>query len=321
MESGSRYAIGIDIGGTTTKLALISSGGEIQRIKTLETNRQTKPKEYIASLVKETNKLVAVATRSKILLQGIGISVAGFINPEHTKMVFNPNIPALVDYPLTSMFEQNFKMPVNLEVDSNSATLGEYRFGAGRGSKRFMCLTIGTGVGGGMTIDGQLLRFAYECMGDMGHVIVEPGGSVCNAGCRGCAEAMISAPAIVRLAEQGLSDQHGTMLNQLFDQEGSLETLNIFDAARQGDAYAMSVLTKTGQWLGIALASLAPIFLPDCIAIAGGVSEAGDLLLKPAAQAYKTISGDFYHQSVTVKKAELGWKATVLGAAVPFLLD
>jgi glucokinase len=313
------YAIGIDIGGTTTKFALVDAAGDIHNMNTIDTNRKTVSKAYIISLVEETEKLVEDAIAAGTPLRGIGISVAGFVDPDHTKMVFNPNIPALEDYPLTPEFEQHFDLPVSLEVDSNSATLGEYQFGAGRGSNRFMCLTIGTGVGGGMTIDGRILRFAYECMGDMGHVIVEPGGPACNVGCRGCAEAMVSAPAIVRRAEQGLSDQLDSVLLKLRNEIGKLDAKNIIEAAKQGDLYAESILEETGRWLGFAMASLAPIFLPDCIAIAGGVSEADSLLLRPAIQAFTENSGEFYHRNLAVKKAELGWKATVLGAAVPLL--
>jgi glucokinase len=318
MALNSKYAIGIDIGGTTTKLALVNSAGDIANIITLNTEGHTESDAYIKSLVNETEQLVEDAIASGLTLLGIGISVAGFIDPEHTKMIFNPNIPALEDYPLTPRFEQYFELPVSLEVDSNSATLGEYRFGAGRGSHRFMCLTIGTGVGGGMIIDGRLLRFAHECMGDMGHVIVEPGGPACSVGCRGCAEAMVSAPAIVRSAEQGSTDQRDSLLQKLLNERGNLDAKSIIESAKQGDAYAVSILKETGRWLGLALASLAPIFLPDCIAIAGGVSEADDLLLDPTILAFNDTSGEFYYQNVAIKKAELGWKATVLGAAVPF---
>lgn len=319
MEIISHHAIGIDIGGTTTKLALINISGEIHTINIIPTEGQSGTEVYISNLIDETEHLVEIATAAGFSLQGIGISVAGFIDPDHTKMVFNPNIPALVDYPITPIFEQHFSMPVNLEVDSNSATLGEYQYGAGRGSQRFLCLAIGTGVGGGMTIGGHLLRFTYECMGDMGHVIVEPGGPPCNVGCRGCAEAMISAPAVVQRAEGGLSTQPGTVLNRLIEEKGNLNAQDVIEAAKQGDIFSVSVIARTGQWLGVALASLVPLFLPDCIAIAGGVSEAGDLLLKPARRNFRANSGSFYHENVKVRKAKLGWKATVLGAAAPYL--
>lgn len=319
MEIPTYHAIGIDIGGTTTKLALVDSCGEIHTLNTIPTEGQIGTEVYVTNLLDETDQLVEFANSAGFSLQGIGISVAGFIDPAHTKMVFNPNIPALVEYPITQIYEQRFRLPVILEVDSNSATLGEYQFGAGRFSQRFMCLAIGTGVGGGMTIGGHLLRFAYECMGDMGHVIVEPGGPPCNVGCRGCAEAMISAPAVAQHAKRGLSNQTDSDLHRLIGEKGDLYAQDVIEAAKQGDNFAVSVLARTGHWLGVALASLAPLFLPDCIAIAGGVSEAGDLLLSPALETLKTISGDFYHENVIVTKAELGWKATVLGAAVPLL--
>jgi glucokinase len=319
LEKILEFAIGIDIGGTTTKLALVNSSGDIHTINTVNTINETESDAYISHLFDETEKLLKGAASSGFALTGIGISVAGFIDPDHTKMVYNPNIPALVDYPIMSELEQLFDLPVSLEVDSNSATLGEYKFGAGRGSRRFMCLTIGTGVGGGMTIEGSLLRFAYECMGDMGHVIVDPGGPSCNAGCKGCAEAMVSAPSIARLAKAGLQTQQDSILQNLLASEGDLDAQDIIEAAKQNDSFSVAILEETGYLLGLALASLAAIFLPDRIAIAGGVSEADDLLLIPASHSFRSNSGEFYHRNVTVTKAELGWKATVLGAAAPFL--
>jgi glucokinase len=130
---------------------------------------------------------------------------------------------------------------------------------------------------------------------------------------------MISAPAVVRHAKQGLSTESTTDLLRIFEEKADLDAQDIIEVAKQGDSFAKLVLTRTGRWLGVALSSLAPLFLPEVIAIAGGVSEAGDLILNPAWYEFKTNSGDFYHQEVTLTKAELGWKATVLGAAAPFL--
>lgn len=317
--TSSSYAIGIDIGGTTTKLALVNTCGELHTIKTVPTESDRDAGGFLEHLFVETENLIKKVEDQGPNIRGIGISVAGFINPERTTMVFNPNIAELEGYPITPAFEARFQLPAILEVDSNCATLGEYHFGAGREAKRFICLAIGTGVGGGMTIDGQLLRFAYECMGDMGHVIVQPGGPSCGVGCKGCAEGMVSAPAIVRRTMEGLPANPSSVLQNVLANKGVLGTRDVILAAGEGDSYAKTILEETGRWLGLAMASLSAIFLPDCITLAGGVSEAGDLLLKPAELSFRANSGSFYHENVRVCKAELGWKATVLGAASPFL--
>jgi glucokinase len=267
----------------------------------------------------EVKNLFTEARNKSLQVEGIGISIAGFIDPERTRLEFNPNLPTLEGYPITQAFSNRFDLPVVLEVDSNCATLGEQRFGSGRASKRFLCLVIGTGLGGGMTIDGELVRFTYECMGDMGHVIVQPGGPSCSVGCKGCAEALVSAPGIVKRANLALPSFPNSSLNITKQETGDLEARHIIEAAREDEPLAVMLLNDTGYWIGLALSSLSALFLPDRIALAGGVSEAGDLLLKPTETAYRSNAGAFYQENVTIKKAQLGWQATVLGAACPFL--
>lgn len=317
--SSASCAIGADIGGTSTKLALVSNDGEILSIQSITTDGGKDPDNLIERMFAETENLIAIAQNKSIKVEGIGISIAGFIDPGRTRLEFNPNLPAFESYPITQAFTNRFDLPVALEVDSNCATLGELWFGSGKASKRFICLAIGTGLGGGMTIDGELVRFTYECMGDMGHVIVQPGGPSCSVGCKGCAEALVSAPGIVKRAELALPSHTSSSLNKAFNEMGELDAREIIEAAHQGDSLAVTVLNDTGYWLGLTLASLSAIFLPDRIALAGGVSEAGEVLLRPTEAAFRSNAGLFYQENVTICKARLGWQATVLGAACPFL--
>jgi glucokinase len=318
-RSSTSCAIGADIGGTSTKLALVSKDGEILSIKTIPTGAGNDPEDLITNMYAEVEGLFAEARNKYLLVEGIGISIAGFINPERSHLAFNPNLPALEGYPITEVLVNRFDLPVALEVDSNCATLGEQRFGSGKASERFLCMTIGTGLGGGMIIGGELVRFTYECMGDMGHVIVQPGGPSCSVGCKGCAEALVSATGIVQRANQALASSPASSLNNIAQEKGELEARDVIEAAREDDPLAVKLLDETGYWLGLALCSLSAIFIPDCVALAGGVSEAGDLLLKPTEAAFRSNAGAFYQENVTIKKASLGWRATVLGAACPFL--
>jgi glucokinase len=314
-------AIGVDIGGTATKMAVVTIEGKVGDLVTLPTPTQLPPEEFASLLVDQAAEMLKQATTEGFTPTGVGVALAGFLDPNRTQLVYNPNLAFLERYPLRKALVESCNVPVLLEVDSNAAALGEYRFGGGRGARRFLCLAIGTGLGGGVIIDGEPLRFSYQCVGDVGHVILQPGGPPCACGCQGCAEALVSAYAIERQVQNALASSQATMLNTVLQAKGSVEVRDVIDAARCGDAVATTILTETGRWLGITLASLVPIFLPDRIAVAGGVSEAEEFLLEPAESSFRSTTGPFYHQEVALCRAQLGWQATVIGAASPFLVS
>ena len=290
----SQLALGVDIGGTNTKVALVSDTGEVSAIENFRTGRD------FASLITNIRE-AAVRCRGSASIEGAGVAVAGFINPARDRLSYNPNLDWLVGFPLRDAIADALGSAVTLEVDSNASCLGEYRFGAGRGSARFLCLVSGTGLGVGMIIDGALVRFMGECIGDAGHVVVDANGPECPCGGRGCAEAMVSERTIVQNAQSGATLR------------------DVMANARQGNAGAIAALTAAGRALGVAMASLAQIFFPDRIALAGGLAEAEDLVL-PAAEAEfrRTVNAEARAQ-VEVVKAALGWRATVIGAAAPLL--
>jgi glucokinase len=290
----SQLALGVDIGGTNTKVALVSDTGEVSAIENFRTGRD------FASLITNIRE-AAVRCRGSASIEGAGVAVAGFINPARDRLSYNPNLDWLVGFPLRDAIADALGSAVTLEVDSNASCLGEYRFGAGRGSARFLCLVSGTGLGVGMIIDGALVRFMGECIGDAGHVVVDANGPECPCGGRGCAEAMVSERTIVRNARCGATLR------------------DVMANARKGDAGAMAALAAAGRALCVAMASLAQIFFPDRIALAGGLAEAEDLVL-PAAEAEfrRTVNAEARAQ-VEVVKAALGWRATVIGAAAPLL--
>ncbi len=274
----------------------MTAAGEALAIETVPTTAE----HGLASFLRSVFEAVERLCRAHAPDTRIGIGVAGFADPERRCMFFNANLPWLERYPLADAFEQRFGGKVELDADSNAACLAEYRWGAGRGSHRFLCIVIGTGVGGGMVVNGELVRFAHGGLGDFGHVIVDPDGPACEAGCHGCAEAMIAAPA---LAARAQSFAPGAT------------TREVIERAREGDENARALLARAGRWLGIALASQTVITFPDCIAVGGGVAEAGELLLAPARAQFEHSTGAFYREGVRMVAARLGWKATVMGAA------
>jgi len=285
--------LGIDIGGTSTKVALVGCGGETGAIETFPTGGETQ--RLLARIRDAAHRCCGGASLPA------GGAVAGFLDPARNRVLYNPNLQWLAGFPLKEALSQTLDTEVTLEVDANAACLAEACFGAGRGAQRFLCLVCGTGVGGGMTIDGELLRFAGECIGDVGHVVVDRGGPRCSCGGRGCAEALAGAAAIVAALP------------------GAFTLRDVIERARHGDVQAVDALAAAGRALGIAAASLAQIFLPGRIGLAGGLAEAGELVLIPAAEAFRPAVNALARGQVEIVKAALGWRATLIGAAAPLL--
>ncbi len=277
----------VDIGGTWTKVALVNDRGDLRNFHRIPTRGPIGA--YIDSLLKVVN-----TTRAQDnAVSAIGVSVAGFIDSGHTELIYNPNLPWLERYPLAAKLREEFGVPVALEVDSNAAAIAEHRFGAGAGAERFLCLTVGTGIGGGFIANGQVLRITHECIGDVGHVIVEPGGRRCTCGGLGCAEAVATAPAILEASGKAVS---------------SLEQLPAGPSSEQ-------LFTQAGKYLGLLAASLASIFFPDCIALGGGVCEASPLVIPSALREFEGSASEFGRRNTRISKARAGSRVSLIGAA------
>jgi glucokinase len=297
-----------DIGGTSTKAGVVNAAGELRLLDSIPT-RGPDAHAFADALSQLIERVREAAGVKQYQLAGLAVAIAGFLDPDRGRMVYNSNLPWLENFPIRDHLAQRFNMRVELEVDSNAACMSEYCFGSGRGSHRFLCLAAGTGLGVGIAIDGHPLRFAYECLGDIGHVIVQPNGPLCTCGGRGCAEILISAPV---LAER-YREKRGASSN--------VSLRDVISAARDGDDVAMSIIREAGEWLGIAAASMANIFFPDRIAIAGGLSAAGDLLMEPAENAFRRSASEFARSRASLCQAALGPMATLTGAAWPFLAE
>lgn len=311
------YVLAIDIGGTNTKLALIDSVGNVGEVTSIPTDGNDGTEKYLHNL---STAAETVIRNHQTDVEGVGIGVAGFIDPLHTRMTFNPNISWLEDVPIKEYFSNQLSLPVNIEIDSNAAALAEAVYGNGKESRRLLVYTIGTGLGGGMIVDGSILRISNECLGDVGHVIVEPGGPQCGAGCRGCAEALVSAPALENFADELLKEKNTAADKKSVDGHKKT-TSEVINAANQGDIVSIKAIQKVGRYLGIALASISPVLAPDKICIAGGVSEAGSILLDAARSNFYEIAGPPYTKGVCIQKALLGWQAVLVGAAEAFSLS
>lgn len=295
----------VDIGGTSTKAGILHPQGDLKSVFSIPTKPDSG--SYFQNLAALIEEVLAAARQQELPVEQLGVAVAGFLDAERNFLFYNSNLSWLEGFPLRRRLRDRFpNLAIELEIDSNAATMAEYRFGSGQGSKRFLCLTVGTGLGVGMVVEGAPLRFAYGCMGDAGHVIVLRDGPLCACGGRGCAEVMISAPLI------------GERYRQSAGIERELSLRDVIEAVQAGDHLAVSILRETGEWLGIAIASLANMFFPDHIAVAGGLSAAGDFALRPAEDAFYRSACVLARSNTTFTRATLGSTATLIGAAWPF---
>jgi glucokinase len=296
-----RTVLCVDIGGTSSKAGLLDSAGRLSSLASIET--QPAADRFASALC---DLIERTLTAAKVAPLGIGVAVAGFLDSDRTYLAYNPNLPWLAGYPLKQRLSESFTLPIELEIDSNAACLAEYQFGFQRAPARFLCLAAGTGLGVGMTIDGELLRFSHGCMGDPGHVIVDPAGTACSCGGRGCAEAIISAPVLAQRFQAAMGESN------------SLSLRDVIAAAENGNGIAIEILRDAGTALGIAAASLAHIFFPDQIAIAGGLSAAGDLIMQPLEETFQQVASDHARSQTKIARAFLGPNATLIGAGCPF---
>jgi glucokinase len=287
----STVVAAIDIGGSTTKLSLVSDHGLMGEMRILPTPQDLNPQEFIQFLIGELNQLEFEGLQ----LGGLGIAVPGFIGEDRRSVEVCVNVPTLVGYPWVHLLEEKLGVPVVLEVDANAAALGEYRFGSSQDCKRLLVVTLGTGVGSAMLINGEPLRFTGGCGGDWGHVYVG-GSDRCSAGCKGCLESVVSVRALGGSA-QG--------------------TRELIRAAKAGDEKSVEALRRAGEMLGKALASMAAAFEPELALLVGGISEAGDLIVEPANQSFHDCASSLFR--APVRKGALGSAATLAGAAVGLL--
>lgn len=286
----------IDIGGTSTKIGIVAEDGRIIARERIATSLHGEPIPLVDGIGSAFRALLVRNPGAKDIA-GIGVSVAGFLTPDHSAMVHNANLPALREFPLRAALEERTGFKCRLEVDSNATTLAEFHYGAGKGAIRLLGLTIGTGIGGGVIVDGRLVRYTGECAGDVGHVIVKPGGRLCTCGARGCLEAMANSSA-------------------LSERAGGRPVREIIDAALNGNAPAAAALTESGHWIGLGLASLAALFDPDVIVIGGGIAAARHLLLDGVREAYLTHASPQYRDARVVGSDFEGWDGLVGAASV-----
>ncbi|MDA1474844.1 ROK family glucokinase [Bacillus changyiensis] len=304
------WLVGIDLGGTTVKLAFVSACGEVQHKWEIPTDKSGET--VTTSIAKAIDSKLNEIGKPKQILKWIGMGAPGPVDTE-TGIVYKTTNMGWENYPLKEHLEAGTGLPVVIENDANLAALGEMWKGAGDGAKDLILVTLGTGVGGGIIVNGEVVHGKNGAGGEIGHICsIAEGGAPCNCGRSGCIETIASATGIVRLAEEAIvASDCATSL----EKNTSLTARDIFEAAEQNDPAALKVVEYVTHHLGVVLASLASSLNPSKILIGGGVSKAGEFLRSKVEKSFEKHVFPRAGEAVDIVIASLGNDAGVIGGA------
>jgi len=312
----SDLLIGIDLGGTNVRTALVSRDKDVLRIDSRPTNAHAGLDAVLDVMAEGVHAVLHEERLTIANVLAAGIGAPGPMNPQ-TGVVFSPpNLPGWKDVPLADAMSERLGIPCFVDNDANLACYGEFWMGAAQGCENVCLLTLGTGVGGGIIVNGKLLRGVDGTAAEIGHMIVNRDGRRCGCGTHGCLEAYGSVTGLLQTAREGMEQGETTTLTERCS--GDLLSITgqmISEAADAGDAYARSVLEDTGVWLGVAIASLINLFNPERVVLAGGMTEAGDVLLDAIRNRARQDAFEVPGARAEIVVATLAQDAGVLGAA------
>jgi glucokinase len=305
---GDGEAVGIDVGGTKINALRVARDGEILG----RTTQSTPADDEEATLAAMTDVARAMLTDDVL---AIGVGAAGMVDAAAGTLLFAPNL-AWRDLPIAARMREALGLPVQVDNDANLAAYAEYRFGAGRGYRHMLLVTVGTGIGGGLVFDGRLFRGAHGFASEIGHVIVEPGGPLCGCGNRGCWEQVAAGRSIDRLGRRAARERADSLLARLAHGDPDRVTGQLVtEAARGGDEAALEVFAEVGRRLGEGIGGLVNVLDPQVVVVGGGAVEAGDLLLDPARRAFvDAVQAPEHRPRVPIVAAQLGPDAGAVGA-------
>jgi glucokinase len=306
------YTVGVDVGGTKIAAGLVDEHGKVI-VRQRTESPATDPKQ----IVKTIGELVQTLSGDETV-EAVGVSAAGFVDKARAMVVFAPNL-AWRDEPLKHLLEEELGLPVVVENDANAAAWGEFTFGAGEDVEDLLMLTIGTGVGGGMVIDGELVRGGFGMGGEVGHITMVPGGVPCGCGNLGCLESYGSGRALVRVSRELAEFDPESGKDLLARAGGDPARITgplVTAAAQEGDPFAVARLAELGDWLGQGVATLTAVLDPNVVVIGGGVSDAGELLLAPIRDSFERhVTARGHRPMLEIRQAELGNAGGLIGVA------
>lgn len=309
-----KYVVGVDLGGTKIYTALVDLEGNIVKEVTLKTEANKGENLVLEKLLKSIDDVLEGTDINEV--RAIGIGSPGPLDVEKGLIVYSSNLP-FRNFNIVKPIKDRYKINTYLDNDANVATLSEFMFGAGKGSKNMIFVTVSTGIGGGAIINGSLFRGSTSNALEIGHTTVMKGGPRCGCGNTGCAEALASGTAIMKRAKEAVDSKVETSLKNYDD----ITAREVFLEAEKGDKVSKDILDDSLSYLGITIANLANTFDPDKIVIGGGVSEAGRIVFDKIEEEMERRCIKTIYNNCKVEKALLGGKAGVLGAAALAILE
>ena len=307
------YVVGIDVGGTNTVFGIVDARGNVLASGSIKTAKHAAIEDYIDELHTELSKLIeANDAVDKIAGIGIGAPNANYFTGVIADGV---NLPWPTPIPLADLVSNKFGIPVAITNDANAAAIGEMTYGVARGMKDFIMITLGTGVGSGIVINGQLVYGHDGFAGELGHVVVDPAGRQCGCGRKGCLETYCSATGVARTAREFLvARSEPSLLRNIPSEE--IQSKDVYDAAVKGDKLALEIFEFTGKVLGTALANFVAFSSPEAIILFGGLAKSGDYIMKPIQKALEENVLNVYKGKTKLLLSQLkDADAAVLGAS------
>ena len=309
--------LAIDLGGTKILAAVISRQGQVMARELHLTSAGEGPQAVIDRMLSVVDHLLGVSDMEPPQLHSVSLAAAGAIDFERGVVTSSPNLPGWQNVPLRDMVKRKYQVKTFLLNDASAAALGEHEFGVGRGISNLIYLTVSTGIGGGIIIDGKLYLGPSGSAGEIGHMTIDVNGPQCSCGNIGCLEVLASGMAIARETVRRIRGGERSSLSELLG--GKIENITaeqVGMAAQSGDSLAMEVIHRAASYLGMGMVNLVNIFNPEMIVVGGGVAQMGDLLLDPARRVVETRAFKLPSKAVSIVPAHLGDEAGVMGAAV-----
>ena len=304
--------LALDIGGTKLTVGVVADSGEVLAERVGRTDRSDSPNKILDRLFAMSEEALLETGLSQHDLSGVGVSFGGPVDFPGGRTVTCHHLPGWESFPLRDVVAERAGLPAIVDNDANAAALGEVRFGAARGCRHVLYLTVSTGVGGGVVLDGRVHRGASSMAGEIGHTLVVREGPMCTCGRRGCLEAVASGPAIARAAREAMAAGETSTLAEM--PEEGLTARQVAEAAPR-DALAARILGEAGRAMGVVIAAAVNLVNPEMVVIGGGVSQAGEALFAPLRESVKQHGVPESVQSLRIAPGALGQRGGLLGAA------
>lgn len=308
------YYVGIDLGGTNIAGGLVDENGKILSKLSVPTMAERDYTEIVKDMADVSKKVIEDAGVPMNEVAGVGIGCPGAIDNANGVCTYSNNL-RMDHAEIAKEFKKYLDLPVNLENDANAAALGEYTIN-GNGTDNFVFITLGTGVGGGIVLDGKIFRGFNGVGAELGHMVVNQDGEMCNCGRQGCWEAYASVSALIRLTKDAMEKNPDSIMHEVAAEEGKVSGLTSFVAAKKGDKAAQAVVDKYFEYIGVGITNIVNIFQPEKVVIGGSISKEGDYLLKPVQKFVEKYDYNRYMKKAKIEIATLFGDAGIIGAAL-----